>query len=197
MNTMKRFIIMAAAILLIVSMPVFAAGGKEDSASASSASGMAEQKLTFALQNEPDGLDPGITNNSFASPVLLNVFEGLVVYDENNSIVGGSAESWDISADGLTYTFHLRKGLKWSDGSALTAGDFVYSYLRVLDPALGAQYTEMLTDYIVGAADYYAGTAGADIRWASRLSMMIPWFWNSSSRPPITSASWVCGSTVP
>ncbi|RKX73331.1 MAG: peptide ABC transporter substrate-binding protein [Spirochaetes bacterium] len=154
-------------VLVVVSTTVFAGGKGEEpaapaAATADSAPAMVEQKLIFALQNEPDGLDPGITNNSFASPILLNTFEGLVIYDANNSIVGGSAESWDISDDGLSYTFHLRKNLKWSDGTALTADDFVYSYLRVLDPALGAQYTEMITTYIVGAEEYYAGTADAD-----------------------------------
>ncbi len=159
--TLRRMI---AGIALLVLIPaILSAGGNKEDAQAASASGTAaaEQVLTFALQNEPDGIDPGITNNSFASPILLNVFEGLVVYDKNNSIVGGCAESWDISDDGLTYTFRLRNNLKWSDGSPLTADDFVYSYLRVLDPALGAQYTEMITDYIVGAADYFAGTADA------------------------------------
>ncbi|MCK5674220.1 MAG: peptide ABC transporter substrate-binding protein [Spirochaetales bacterium] len=148
-------------IILIVAVSAVFAGGKAETTE-NKTEGAVEQKLTFALQNEPDGLDPGITNNSFASPILLNTFEGLVIYDENNSIVGGSAESWDISDDGLTYTFKLRNNLKWSDGSSLTANDFVYSYLRVLDPALGAQYTGMLTDYISGAAEYYEGTANAD-----------------------------------
>ncbi len=148
-------------IILIVAVSAIFAGGKAETTE-NMTEGAVEQKLTFALQNEPDGLDPGITNNSFASPILLNTFEGLVIYDENNSIVGGSAESWDISDDGLTYTFKLRNNLKWSDGSSLTANDFVYSYLRVLDPALGAQYTGMLTDYISGASEYYAGTANAD-----------------------------------
>ena len=164
---MKKMLLLFL-VLVVASTAVFAGGKGEEPASpaaasaADSAPAMVEQKLTFALQNEPDGLDPGITNNSFASPILLNTFEGLVIYDANNSIVGGSAESWDISDDGLSYTFHLRKNLKWSDGTALTARDFVYSYLRVLDPALGAQYTEMLTAYIAGAAEYYAGTADAD-----------------------------------
>ncbi len=143
-------------ILLFTTAMVFAGGAGDNSEMEQG--GDVEQKLIFALQNEPDGLDPGITNNSFASPVLLNSFEGLVVYDENNSIAGGSAESWTISDDGLTYTFTLRNNLKWSDGSPLTASDFVYSYMRVLDPALGAQYSEMLTDYIVGAAEYYGGS---------------------------------------
>ena len=151
---MKKSLVLALVVL-------FAAPALFAAASAETSEGSVEQILTFALQNEPDGLDPGITNNSFASPVLLNVFEGLVIYDESNSIVGGSAESWEISDEGLTYTFHLRDNLKWSDGSPLTADDFVYSYLRVLDPAVGAQYTEMLTAYIEGAAEYFAGTGNA------------------------------------
>ncbi len=161
---MKKYLWLFATMAVMLLMTFFAACSKQPQEAANEVDRAAtpvEQKLTFALQNEPDGLDPGITNNSFASPILLNVFEGLVIYDESNSIVGGSAESWDISDDGLTYTFHLRNNLKWSDGTPLTADDFVYSYLRVLDPALGAQYTEMLTDYIVGAAAYYAGTADA------------------------------------
>ena len=156
--------ILAIMCILILAASVVFAGGKQEESSETSAAPAAEveQVLTFALHNEPDGIDPGITNNSFASPILLNAFEGLIVYDASNSIVGGSAESWTISNDGLTYTFKLRNNLKWSDGSVLTANDFVYSYLRVLDPALGAQYTGMITDYIAGAAEYYAGEADAD-----------------------------------
>ncbi len=149
---MNKKLSLALAIIMMLSM-VF---------STALAAGDVEQKLVFALQNEPDGLDPSITSNSFASPILLNTFEGLVTYDESNSIVGAMAESWDISDDGLVYTFKLRDGLMWSDGTALTANDFVYTYLRVLDPATGAQYSGMLTDYIVGAAEYYAGEADAD-----------------------------------
>ncbi len=115
------------------------------------------QEITYVLSNEPDGIDPGITNNSFASVFLVNCFEGLATYDNSGNVVPGVAESWDISEDGTVYTFHLRDGLKWSDGSPLTANDFVYSYKRVLDPATGAQYVNMITDYVVGAAELYAG----------------------------------------
>ncbi len=115
------------------------------------------QEITYVLSNEPDGIDPGITNNSFASVFLVNCFEGLVTYDTSGNVVPGAAESWDISEDGTVYTFHLRDGLKWSDGSPLTAGDFVYAYKRVLDPATGGQYVNMITDYVVGAAEVYAG----------------------------------------
>ena len=121
-----------------------------------------EQKIIFALQNEPDGLDPGITNNSFASPFLANLYEGLITYDNENNQIPGNAESWEVSDDGLVYTFHLRDGLKWSDGSDLTAEDYVYSWKRVLDPKTGARYVDMLTTYIKNAEAYYEGNAEED-----------------------------------
>lgn len=117
-----------------------------------------EQKLTFALQNEPDGLDPGVTNNSYASPFLCNVFEGLITYDIDNNLVPGNAESWKISDDALVYTFKLRDGLKWSDGSNLTAEDYIYSWKRVLNPKTAGKYVDMLTSYIKNAKEYYEGT---------------------------------------
>ncbi len=116
-----------------------------------------EQKLVFAIHNEADTLDPGITNNSFASPYLCNTFEGLVTYDVKNSIIPGLAESWKISDDGLVYTFKLRSNLKWSDGSPLTSKDFEYAWKRVLDPKTGGQYADMLTSYIKNADGYYNG----------------------------------------
>ena len=117
------------------------------------------QEITFALQNEPDGIDPSVTNNSFASPFLANCFEGLVTYDTaTGSLVGGSAASWTISDDGTVYTFTLRDGLKWSDGSALTAKDYLYTFKRILTPATTAQYLSMVTDYVAGAQEFYDGT---------------------------------------
>lgn len=120
------------------------------------------QELTFVLSNEPDGIDPTVTNNSFAVPFLANCFEGLVTYDSDGGIVPGNAESWDINDDLTVFTFHLRDGLKWSDGSDLTAQDYVYTALRVLTPATTAQYLNMYTDYIVGAQEYYDGTGSAE-----------------------------------
>ncbi|MCD7818853.1 MAG: peptide ABC transporter substrate-binding protein, partial [Lachnospiraceae bacterium] len=120
------------------------------------------QEITFVLSNEPDGIDPNVTNNSFAVPFIVNCFEGLVTYDENGEIVPGEAESWEINDDLTEFTFHLREGLKWSDGSDHTAYDYVYSALRVLTPETTAQYVDMLTAYIVNAQEYYDGTVTAD-----------------------------------
>ncbi len=120
------------------------------------------QEMTFVLSNEPDGIDPNVTNNSFAVPFLVNCFEGLVTYDAEGGIVPGNAESWDISDDLTVFTFHLRDGLKWSDGSDLTAQDYVYSAMRVLTPETTAQYLNMITDYVVGAQEYYDGEGSAE-----------------------------------
>ena len=142
---------------------VTSSGSESSSASSETAAEpAANQEMTFVLNNTPDGLDPGVTNNSFAQYVIINCFEGLVTYDESGSVVGGSAESWDVSEDGTVYTFHLRDGLKWSDGSPLTAQDFVYSIQRVLTPDTAAQYVSMVTSYVKGAQEYYDGTGSAE-----------------------------------
>lgn len=120
------------------------------------------QELTFVLNNEPDTIDPTITSNSFAVPFILNCFEGLVVYDENGEIAAGDAESWEHNEDMTVYTFHLREGLKWSDGSPLTANDYVYSALRVLNPTTASNYMNMIGDYVVNGIEYFEGTAQAE-----------------------------------
>lgn len=67
-----------------------------------------------------------------------------------------------VNDDLTVYTFHLRDGLKWSDGSAHTAQDYVYSALRVLTPETTAQYVNMISDYVVNAQEYYDGSVSAD-----------------------------------
>ncbi|GHV00292.1 peptide ABC transporter substrate-binding protein [Spirochaetia bacterium] len=148
---MKKIVTLSAVLLALA----FTACGNSGSTTKPAGT---QQRIVFSLQSVPDGLDPGVTNNSFASPLLFNLFEGLITYDRNNNIVPGLAESWTISPDGTVYTFKLRPNLKWSDGSTLDANDFVYSYLRILDPKTLAQNANMFTDYIVGAEAFYEGT---------------------------------------
>ena len=143
---MKKMLCMLLAMMMALSM-------------ISVASAEPAQEIVYALANEPDGIDPSITNNSFASPILANVFEGLLTYDTTNgSIVPGEAESYTVSEDGLVYTFTLRDGLKWSDGTAHTAEDYVYAVKRILTPSTAAKYVNLVTDYVVGAQEYYDGT---------------------------------------
>lgn len=152
----KKLCILLAAVLALTSVFTGCSNAPADDSDASGA----KQEVVFALQNLPDILDPNVTNNSFAAPFLDNLFEGLVTYDKDNNLVGGNAESWTISDDGLTYTFTLRDGLKWSDGSDLTAQDYLYTMKRILTPSTTALYLNMLTDYVAGAQEYYDALAG-------------------------------------
>ena len=139
-----------------------AATEAETTAAAAETEADGAQEMVFVLSNEPDGIDPGVTNNSFASTFLANCFEGLATYDSTGTVVPGNAESWDISEDGTVYTFHLRDGLKWSDGSDLTAEDYVYALQRVLNPETAGQYVDIVTAYVKNAKEYYAGEATAE-----------------------------------
>ncbi|MBW5393503.1 peptide ABC transporter substrate-binding protein, partial [Brachyspira hampsonii] len=89
---------------------------------------------------EPNTIDPSINVTSDAVFYLMHTFEGLIEKDMNGKLVPGVAESWEISDDGLTYTFKLRTNSKWTDGKSVVADDFVYSWQRVVDPATGSQY---------------------------------------------------------
>jgi oligopeptide transport system substrate-binding protein len=87
---------------------------------------------------EPPSLDPSLGSGTMAAPMLSDMVEGLVARTPAIRPAPGAAESWTVSPDGLTYTFRLRPELRWSDGTPLTAEDFVYSYRRLLDPATAA-----------------------------------------------------------
>jgi len=96
---------------------------------------------------DPESLDPHKTSTVYEAHILRDLFEGLVMQDQNAELIPGAAESWTISDDGLVYTFKLRPDAVWSDGSPVTADDFVYAFRRLEDPATGAEYASML--YVV------------------------------------------------
>ncbi len=107
----------------------------------------AAESQTLLLGNgaEPEDLDPQIVTIYTDQNILLALFEGLTAVDEKTSqAVPAVAQSWEPSADGLSWTFHLREGLRWSNGEALTADDFVQSWRRILSPALASEYAYLL-----------------------------------------------------
>jgi oligopeptide transport system substrate-binding protein len=113
--------------------------------------------LNYGNGAEPQDLDPQIITGVPEHHIIDALFEGLVSPSpDGDDIAPGVAKSWDISDDGLTYTFHLREDARWSNGDPVTAQDFVGSYRRMLTRALAANYAYML--YLVaGAEDYHAG----------------------------------------
>ncbi len=103
--------------------------------------GNRDQILHLGNLSEPRDLDPHIVTGVSACNILSALLEGLVAEEPGKS---GAAERWDVSSDGMVYTFHLRQNAKWSNGDPVTADDFVFSYQRILSPALGSPYAYML-----------------------------------------------------
>jgi oligopeptide transport system substrate-binding protein len=110
-------------------------GGEVDTAQADSS----EKVLHYGNGGDPKTLDPNKQSLVLEGNIMYELFEGLVTYDTAGDIVPGQAESWNVSEDGLTYTFRLREGLTWSDGHPVTADDFVYSMSRLLNPLTAAE----------------------------------------------------------
>ncbi len=100
----------------------------------------ADQSYTFWLLDAIKSMDPQINTDVEGSDVLRNIFEGLYNEDGNGDLVPGVALDHEVSEDGKTYTFNLRKDAKWSNGEPVTAADFVYSWRRLANPATASEY---------------------------------------------------------
>lgn len=99
--------------------------------------------LRLNLASEPDKLDPALNTTVDGACLVVNSFEGLYAYDGENQLVPALCDSYEVTDDGLTYTFTLKDDLKWSDGSELTAKDFEYAWKRAANPETGADYAYM------------------------------------------------------
>ena len=109
--------------------------------------------VTVQIGPNPETIDPALNSAIDGANMLITFFEPLLIVDENNTVQPGQAESYDVSEDGLTWTFHLRDGLKWSDGTDMTAEDFVYTFQRVADVNTAAPYAATAVGMIKGFDD--------------------------------------------
>lgn len=132
--------------LLVPTSPLIHAETKASSA----------KTFSFRLMGEPETLDWNRAYTTMETYLLMNLMEGLVDIDQNLKINPALAERWTISDDQKTYTFYLRKDVKWSDGVSLKASDFVTSWKRLLSPKTAASYAYMMYD-IEGAEDFSKG----------------------------------------
>ena len=117
--------------------------------------------FTVQYGSNPETLDPALNSAVDGANTIITVFEPLLLINENNEVIGGQAESWEASEDGLTWTFTMRDGLKWSDGTDLTAKDFEYSFKRMADPATAAPYAATCLGMIDGFEAAQAGDTDA------------------------------------
>jgi oligopeptide transport system substrate-binding protein len=152
---MRVFVRLPGAALLVVLACLSLAGcGRRESVVEQ---GNREQILHVGNASEPRDLDPNTAVSITESTILNAIFEGLTAFTPDcRDVVPGAAQSWDISPDGRVYTFHLRPGMRWSNGDPLTSSDFLYSFRRLIEPQLGAEQA-IYADFVEGAKDYREG----------------------------------------
>ena len=117
--------------------------------------------LRINLASEPDKLDPALNSSVDGATLAANTFAGLYTYNADGELTPNVAEGYEVSEDGLTYTFTLKDGLKWSDGSDMTAADFEYSWKRAAATETAADYSYMFNG-IKGYPDELAVAASED-----------------------------------
>lgn len=105
--------------------------------------GEGKDALRIYMASEPDKLDPALNSTMDGGCLAANSFTGLCSYNDKGEVELALADKYEVSEDGLTYTFTMKDGLKWSDGSELTAKDFEYSWKRAADPKTAADYSYM------------------------------------------------------
>jgi len=140
---------------------------------------------------EPGSLDPALAEDIHAFNILTDLYEGLVTVSAGGRVLPGVAESWEISDNGLIYTFVLRDNARWSTGEAVVASDFVNAFRRVANPGTGSVYGFLL-ESIRNFAEVQAGSLLVDQlairaiderRLEIRLTSPTPWFLAALSMP--------------
>ena len=141
-------------LILVLALILTGCGGKDSADKSGGAEdGSSGQILYTANRSEPGTLDPALAQGTHESWILNHLFTGLLAYDEEGNLVPGMADMPEISEDGLHYTFKIKDGMKWSNGDPVTAKDFEFSWLRVLDPETAAVYAYQLY-YLKGGEAY-------------------------------------------
>ena len=144
---MKKFLSMALVIAMVGSLAACGSSSSgsssEESTSAPAASATSKADATTLnvyLSSEPAHLDPALNSSVDGACLAANSFEGLYRYNSDGELEPACAESYEVSEDGMTYTFTLKDGLKWSNGEPLDASDFEYSWKRAASPDTAADY---------------------------------------------------------
>ena len=150
---MKKGLVLLLVLTMVITLAACGSGKTEG--------GDAEAlDLSVCFASEPMTIDPVLNSAVDGAVMIQHMFEGLLKWvDDGNgnaTLAPGMAESWDVSEDGLVYTFHLRTDALWSDGEPVKASDFEYAWRRAVDPATAADYSYML-DCVKNANEIMAG----------------------------------------
>jgi oligopeptide transport system substrate-binding protein len=172
-----KFLTKCLALLLISFLVVGCTGGKVEGE---------DVILKVAKSSDVISLDTHVATDGVSFEVIKAFTEGLVEYDADGNIIAGVAKAWDVSADGKVYTFTLREDAFWSNGTKVTAADFVYGFQRLADPAKTHQYSYLVESLkIVNGAAVIAGEkpvtdlgvkAEGDFKFVVTLDAAVPYF---------------------
>ncbi len=146
---MKKKLAIILALLMVVAIALSACGKGDDGKKTAPSK---VETLNVCVGPDPDTIDPALNSSVDGATMIIHAFEGLMTLDKDGVPVYGQAKSHTVSEDGKVYTFTLRDDLKWSDGKAITASDFVYSWNRAVDPKTAADY-----EYMFEVVDGYGG----------------------------------------
>ncbi len=155
---MKRCAVFLLTILLVLSLAAGCSSGQQPAQQGETKDSSKKDSMVYNVAAEPQSVDPAFCSEIPGDQIIYNNFEALVRHDENNVIEPAIAEKWDVSDDGLVWTFKIRDNAKWYDGKPVTAGDFVYSWRRTLDPEVAADYSYNLF-YVKNAEEFYNNKA--------------------------------------
>lgn len=154
----KKLLALVLAAVLVISLAACSSSQKPEDSTGSQGG---EKELKVQIGPNPETIDPALNSAVDGGNMILHAFECLLTVGQDGTLQPGSAETWETSEDGLKWTFHLRDGLKWSDGTDLTAEDFVYSWKRVCDPAVAAPYAETVLGMVKGYEEAAGGNLDA------------------------------------
>ena len=154
------------------------------------------------MESEPDNLDPWLSAASDTEAVFHNVFEGLVLFDETGALIPGLAESWDISDDGLTYTFHLRDDVTFHNGKAFSAEDVAYTYESLSglggEEALSSKFKNLTSVEVVDDYTVTMTLAEADAAFLQYTRVaVLPKGYEDQSSAPVGTGPFVFEKYVP
>lgn len=167
---MKKALALVLALALALSLvacggaPASTSGSASGSAGATAASGLYPgtadaEGITVNLASEPPEMNPLTTTDSTSMNVLRHIYQGMMYLDAEDNAVEGVAESYEVSEDGLTYTFKLKEGLTWSNGEPVTSADFVFGLRTFFTPETAGDYQSTWATLIQGAEAAFKGEA--------------------------------------
>lgn len=154
---MKKIVALVLAMVMVLSLAACGGSSAPTATAAPAASGDAapaapaaaaegDKVLNVMVEVEVESLDPQVATDGTSFEVMANFTDGLTQMDADGAAIPAIAESWDVSPDGTVYTFHLRQDANWSNGTPVTADDFIFAWQRAVDPALASEYSYMLSD---------------------------------------------------